>query len=119
MMRWFGPAHPPPFVHEDLQRVAVPVEQSCAWCDEPVLESEYGFTIPHVDGNSDGTFSVSDRPYHHECFARQLFGSVAHQVGTCTCANPESPHHDPPGLTRRQAARAALFLVEQKRKKQT
>lgn len=112
MMRWFGPDHLPPFDDGDLVRAPAPIGERCVWCDEPILEGEYGFLVPHVESAG----SARERPHHNECLARQMLGSVAHQLGLCTCVNPESKHEDPPGITRRQAAKAALSLARKKYK---
>jgi hypothetical protein len=50
---------------------------------------------------------------HRECGFRQVGGSVAHLSGFCSCFVPGSNAGDPPGMTKRQAARAALDLYHQ------
>lgn len=114
MMRWFGPDDDAPFITDDLERVDPPIGERCTWCSEPILAGEYGITMPHMDVNADGTYSIADRPRHDECNVRALVGSLAHQTGACTCADPNSTIHNPPGLTRREAAKAAasLFLIK-------
>ncbi len=67
MMGWFGPGAVPPFDPDDLEHVPTPVGQACAYCDEPVLANEYGFTIPHTDRNPDNSYTVTLRPWHNEC----------------------------------------------------
>ena len=114
MIRWFGPEGPAPFVTYDLERIDPPLGERCSHCDEPIAAGDYGITMPHMDRNEDGTYSATDRPLHDECNVRKLVGSLAHQTGTCTCVDPNSTHHDPPGLTRREAAKAAASLFRKK-----
>jgi hypothetical protein len=45
---------------------------------------------------------------HVECVYRAVAGSVAHIEQRCSCYVPGSTEGDPPGLTKRQAAKAAL-----------
>lgn len=117
MMRWFGPAGGrAPFTTYDLEHVNPPIGELCTWCREPIASGEYGITLPHISRNADGTYSSVDRPLHDECNVRSLIGSLAHQTGACTCADPNSPHHDPPGLTRREAAKAAASLFRRSRR---
>lgn len=64
----------------------------CAWCDEPVLEGER--LAPNYA-----------QPTHYECGLRGVLGSVGHQRRRCSCFGGDE--EDPPGMTRREAARAA------------
>jgi len=45
-------------------------------------------------------------PYHPECMARSVIGSVGHQRRTCPCYG--GTESDPEGMTKREAARAAV-----------
>jgi hypothetical protein len=47
---------------------------------------------------------------HRECAFRAVAGSVAHLQKRCSCYVPGSMESDPPGMTPRQAALAALKL---------
>jgi hypothetical protein len=67
---------------------------NCTWCDEIVLEEE--------------RHPFFQEPTHLECGFRAVGGSVAHVEQRCGCFVPGSAEGDPPGLTKRQAARAAL-----------
>jgi len=67
---------------------------SCTWCDEPVEPGQQ-----HPD------FA---QPTHIECGFRAVGGSVAHVEHRCSCYVPGSVEDDPPGLTKREAAKAAL-----------
>ena len=66
----------------------------CVWCDEPV---EPGEQHPYFR-----------RRMHMECGFRMSCGSVAHIERRCHCYVPGSTECDPPGMTKRQAARAAM-----------
>lgn len=57
---------------------------NCEYCSEPLLP-----------GDQVSRIVVNGRPMHHECGARILLGTGADEG-------------DPPGMTRRQAAKATL-----------
>lgn len=65
----------------------------CHWCEEQIENSE----ASHVAG------------LHRECAIRSVVGSLGHQLRLCSCyATPKSEGlDDPPGMTRREAARIA------------
>ncbi len=67
---------------------------NCLRCHEPILSTD------RVDD--------SGRDLHYECAARMAVGSLAHVQCRCSCYVPGADEHDPPGMTRRQAAKAAL-----------
>lgn len=72
------------------------MSETCPWCDEAIAPTDHVQRM--VDGQS----------WHTECFIRSVVGSVAHQRRRCHCYIPGSPEHDPPRLTRREAALAAV-----------
>jgi hypothetical protein len=74
----------------------------CVHCDEPVLPGEaHPYHTP---------------PAHIECVLLAVLGSVAHLQRRCWCYVPGSEEGDPPGMTRREAALAAVALhVEMRR----
>jgi hypothetical protein len=77
----------------------------CCLCDEPLLQ-----------GEQLGSGMVNNKPVHHECFFRAISGGANHIRGSCTCCGGTEPP-DPPGLTRREAAReAVLAFVERESK---
>jgi len=63
----------------------------CAHCSEEIKRFEL---IPDCGGRM-----------HRECLLRNVVGSLAHQVGTCSCYG--GTRHDDPNLTLRENAKAA------------
>lgn len=110
MNRWFGPAGPWAQMHEGAPRIPTPVDALCLYCAEPIAaddEGEVQICVREV-----GVYD--ERPIHRECSLRMSLGGANHQRGTCSCqGGPDPP--DPPGLTRREAARAAVTAWETKR----
>lgn len=68
--------------------------QPCDWCDEAVLPGE---PVSPVTGVL----------FHWECGLRSVLGGLNHQLGMCSCCGGKLDP-DPPDLTRRQAALAAV-----------
>lgn len=105
-MEWFGPA---PFSAAclDNPHAATPVGERCLYCDELVLEGECGYLVPYVD---DGP--PRRAAYHVECILRSTLGSVAHLERRCTCYDPAGVEDgDPPGMSKREAAKAAERIL--------
>jgi hypothetical protein len=98
-MRWFGESWGAP-LNEDCPQVTAPVGQRCIWCYELILDHETG--VIYSNGPA----------VHKECFFRQSFGSVGHQRGLCICNGGPGTMDDPPDMTKRQAARAAVQEFE-------
>ncbi len=73
----------------------------CPLCDEPILEN-------------DKKSSFMNPLAHWECGMRGVLGGVNHMIGRCTCCGGTEPP-DPPGLSRRQAAREAVKQWERMR----
>jgi hypothetical protein len=65
---------------------------SCQLCGEPILEHE----------------RVEQPDFHRECAFRAVAGSVAHIERRCSCFVRGSDESDPPGVSKREAARMAL-----------
>lgn len=63
---------------------------NCEHCDEPILENE-----------RDPRFDM-----HAECIFRMVAGSAGHQLRECPCFG--GTRMDPPGMSRRDAAKLAL-----------
>jgi hypothetical protein len=71
----------------------------CGWCGEGFQAGE---SVRVVDGG----------PIHLECLMRMIVGSVAHQEQRCYCYGGDED--DPPGMTVREAARAAWDLCKRR-----
>jgi len=69
----------------------------CFYCGEPIVAS-------------DNSIAMGCLNTHRNCFLRQVIGSVAHIEKRCSCYVDGSTAGDPPELTRRQAADAAVTL---------
>lgn len=87
-------------LQEGDELVAAPVGQLCGWCGEAIEEGDagvLGFT--------------AEMPHHVECWTRRIQGSVGHQLGFCgACPGCVGEgYHDPPGMTKREAAWAAYL----------
>lgn len=100
-MLWFGAPHGAPYEAE-APHMPTPVNALCAWCDERIGFHDDGLLIPHV-----GDESVTHQPYHYACHLRGIVGGVNHQRKHCTCCGGTEPP-DPPELSRRLAAEAAV-----------
>ena len=68
-------------------------EPVCQHCGEPILPGE-------------PIGPVQNALLHHECFFRSVAGSVGHQKHECSCYDQTDTSEY--GLTKRQAAKAAL-----------
>lgn len=97
-------------------QVDTPVGELCGFCEEAIAEGQAGTyqsfmtMIPNSDDSSgQPQLFATSRPVHYECQMRQVIGSLAHVQGTCSCKIPGSNELDPPGMTRRQAALAAVL----------
>lgn len=106
-MRVFGPL---PWNAELGPPVPTPIGEPCIRCKEPIAIEDSGVIMPLVD--EDGARAVAE---HRECFLRAIFGSVGHQRGLCICNGGPGVMDDPPGMTAREAARAAVEEWERKR----
>lgn len=105
-MNYFGS---PNFGDPSMQpRIDPPVGRFCCWCGEPIAASDSGVVTPvALVGTPPAPASTpTDLPYHEACFVRTTVGSVGHQRGACPCFGGQ--FEDPPGMTLRQAAEAAL-----------
>jgi hypothetical protein len=71
----------------------------CPHCGEPVVAEERSSPEPTLTVWGD---------MHRECAHRSILGSVAHIERRCSCYVPGSTESDPPGMTVREAARAAV-----------
>jgi hypothetical protein len=81
-------------------RVPAPAGRFCCWCGEMIQLCDSGAIIPAVGPGA------PELPYHEACYARFTIGSVGHQRRSCPCFGGQM--EDPPGLSVRHAAEAAL-----------
>ncbi len=84
-----------------LEHVSTPVGEICLHCDEKIGEDDEGEMI---------FTSTGERPIHRECLLRTVIGSVGHQKKTCSCYG--GSEEDPPNVTKREAAIAAVSYFE-------
>lgn len=68
----------------------------CIFCDEPTLPNDESEQI------------FGGKPAHRECIIRSVLGSVAHAQKRCRCFIAGSTEGDPIGMSKRDAARAAV-----------
>jgi hypothetical protein len=94
-MIWFGTHFGP--ICDDTEQVPVPVGLKCSYCEEPIGPADSGVAVPTW---SEGSEYVAIE--HHECFLRQLVGSVGHQFRACSCYGKEDTSEQE--MTRREAA---------------
>lgn len=83
--------------------IPTPAGEECCYCHEPIAATDSG--VRQAALLTTGPAFVFK---HRECFLRLVFGSVAHQEHRCKCYG--GGDEDPPGLTRREAATAAMEL---------
>lgn len=117
-MRFFGPR--PWGIGLDVPDMMAPTPEGavCGHCEEPIAAGDSGVTIPFVGVEGDGCRATfvrgkdggPDLALHRECHIRSLVGSVGHQRSKCGCAG--GSEGDPPGFSKREAARAATFYFE-------
>jgi hypothetical protein len=72
----------------------------CGHCGEPIRQGERA--------------PCTGTPLHHECQIRLIVGSVAHIEHRCGCYVEGSKENDPPHMTLREAAQAAVQLHDQR-----
>ena len=95
---WFGTDWGAP-VCQVTPQVPAPVGAPCLWCEEA------------IDAGDSGWGQCAQGPWMHvECFGRQMFGSVGHQLGLCTCYGGDDDC-EPETMTKRESARAAWDLA--------
>ena len=75
---------------------------NCTRCNEPITDA-------------DTPAPILGEPLHYECGARMAVGSIAHIEKRCSCYVPGSDEGDPPGLTKRQAARLVLDALDHRK----
>lgn len=110
---WFGEpwgaGGPAVACSDPTDRVETPVGAECLWCGEPIEADSSGVIMPYVDAGT----NVHRTAMHVECYLRQGLGGLNHIEGRCLCCGGnEDP--DPPGLTMREAAVAAVAAFERR-----
>lgn len=75
----------------------------CLWCGEVFTGDELANAQAIAYFTAEGHRT---RYFHHECGFRTAMGSLAHMQRRCSCYG--GSEDDPPGMTKRQAAQAAL-----------
>lgn len=83
------------------------VELVCPWCGE---EIKWGEDL----GRNLIMTEKGPRLQHEECAFRSVMGGLNHQKRNCTCCGGKEPP-DPPGMTRREAAKAAYDYWQEQR----
>jgi len=78
---------------------------TCLYCEEPLLPHELWFPIMSVEEGG-----AVQRYQHEECGLRLVAGSAAHQLKECSCFGGD--REDPPGMSKRQAAKLAFDLFQ-------
>lgn len=72
----------------------------CYWCEEPIMRRDLRHALMPE--------------YHYACALRAVLGSIGHLRGQCSCyVKDATAEDDPPGLSRRQAARLVADYVRQ------
>ena len=75
--------------------VPIPENRTCLHCQEGLTAADAGVVVGPLVA-------------HEACFVRGLAGSVGHQCGLCHCPGRAGVMEDPPGMTTREAAQAAM-----------
>lgn len=82
-------------------------EPPCIYCDEPVRINEDAEVVNTPEG---------PKYAHPECNFRAIMGSVSHIERRCGCYVPGATETDPEGMTRREAAKAAVAAYYSKKR---
>jgi hypothetical protein len=83
----------------------------CHRCGEPFTPSEYGYVSDCLE--ADGWTCIA---FHRECRLRMVIGSAGHLLRQCSCYGGDL--EDPPNLSIREAAQAAVAIWEGRRRAQ-
>lgn len=112
--------------------IKTPVALFCVECGERIAEGDSGVVLQSVVvelddarnlvvGAPGGALTMFSTPkdqagihsiaLHEECFMRQIVGSIGHQTRRCSCFGGD--YDDPPGMSKRDAAKIAytVFLA--------
>lgn len=105
---FFGERWNVPALEEGVQ-VPTPVGELCLYCVEAIEEGDQGTITTYVQRGADAHPLVTVVPIHRECQLRQVMGGInclTRQHSRCS-GGPE-PDTDPPGVSRREAAKLVL-----------
>ncbi len=93
-----------------------PVGAVCGWCTERIEDGDRGVEMLLIGALGNG-LEITVVYFHRECELRQIFGSVGHQKGLCGCGTARcgDGETDPPGMSVRDAARAACAYFDEHR----
>lgn len=109
MMHWFGRSKWAPMC-DDCPHTRTPIGVPCRHCKEPIERDDDGVAMEHYDGGE----VLMLNPYHYECHLRMITGGLNHLRKTCSCCGgADDP--DPPEMTVREAAKAAVTFWEKNR----
>lgn len=86
--------------------LASPPSMVCFRCNEWIAPIDAG-VVQHLVG-TEGPASIA---YHYECHARSIIGSLGHLQKRCSCYG--GTEEDPPEMTQREAAKAALAFFRE------
>jgi hypothetical protein len=120
VMAWFGESWGAP-ICEETSHEPTPVGVLCMNCEERIEADDRGVITPQLGLDETAVrldpaallFDGQPRVAQHlECHLRGVFGSVGHIEGRCSCAGGNE--EDPPGLSRREAAVAAVAAWERR-----
>lgn len=121
MIGWFGESWGAPMC-EEANHIPTPVGAFCISCDEPIAVDDHGVVTPQYGLDAQAAehdpldrLSAGGHRYiafHLECHLRGVLGSVGHIEGWCSCVGGD--FEDPPGLTKREAACAAVAAFERR-----
>lgn len=100
-MKWFGKGHGASY-ERTTPRCTPPRGHQCEHCFELIKQTDDGFLMPYFEGQE-----FKELALHYECHMRRILGGLNHLLRVCTCCGGSEPP-DPPELSRRDAARAAL-----------
>jgi hypothetical protein len=88
--------------------------ERCIFCEEPIVEGDRRFPIGVMRlENEEPRIGVGH--VHRECMMRQTLGGVGHHLGKCHCPGGSGEFEDPPEMTKREAAIAAVQVWESRR----
>lgn len=67
-MKWFGQSWGAPVCKPETHS-ETPTEEDCTQCEQPILATDSGVTLPFSGGPDDTRTELS---YHHQCYMRSL-----------------------------------------------